>query len=134
MAGWATSLLHFASTFPPLIFQTYYLLKPIFYPGCPRLRPAALLGHNPPTLTCWQSLCLSVQHFSGLDPSPSPAWYLLLLPWHGAFFLLPHPDPAILELSVFLPSDWLPATLFTNQSQLQVGTLSLLNADVQIPV
>jgi hypothetical protein len=36
-------------------------------------------GPKLPMLTCWQSLCLSVLRFSGLD---------LFLPQHGTFFIL----------------------------------------------
>jgi hypothetical protein len=71
--GWATSILHLAGTLSPPIFLNYYLLKPIFHPGHPGPRPAALLGHDPQLLHVG---CLSVLHFSGLD----------LLPWLGAPF------------------------------------------------
>lgn len=35
------------STLSHPIILNYYLLKPIFHPGHPRPRPAALLGHDP---------------------------------------------------------------------------------------
>lgn len=47
LSGWATSVLHVANTLFPPILLIYYLPKPVFHPGHPGSRPAALLGHDP---------------------------------------------------------------------------------------
>ena len=117
--GWATLNLHAASMLSFSLFLNYYLLKPIFYPDCPEPRPTALLGHDPQLL-----------HVGCLCPI---LFRLALLSYHGgsnSSFLSWFPCLQILKSRLCsLPSHWLPATLFTNQNQLEVGTLSVLHAD-----
>jgi hypothetical protein len=70
-------------------------------------------------LTVSLSLCPT---FFRLGPSPSSAWHLLPL------CLLPRNPKS--PASVSLPSYWLLATSFINQSQLGAETLSILHTDL----
>lgn len=109
--GWATSRLPMANT-PPLIFLSYYLLKPIFHLGCPRPRPAAFSG----CVLCLA--CFSLRRGGFYSFPGMAALSFLLLPqslvWESSSLA-----------SVSLLS-WPLATLFTNQNQLGAGSVDIL--------
>lgn len=112
MAGPLHSSTWLAHTLPSDISEL--LLTKIHIPSwLPQTQACSPPGPRSLIPTCWQSLCLSILHFSVLD---------LLLPRHGSFFLLLCPCLGILKIS---PLSLCLATrhrqLFTNQNQLEVG-------------
>ena len=113
---WLFLNLPLASTLSPPIFLNYYLLKPIFHPGHPGPRPAALLGHDPQLLHvgCLSvSLCYTSQAWNFSFPVMVPCSLSVSFPRN------PRSPTSVSLLSA----------LFTNQSQLGTGTLRNLQAD-----
>jgi hypothetical protein len=120
MAG-PLPIFHIANA-SPLILLNYYLLKFIFhlYTQCGE----ESWDRCSPTLT-WLELC--PLQLSGLHPVPLPSWRF------STSSVFPVWEPKS-PTSVSLPSHWSPATLFTNQSQLEAETLSLFPVDVWVLV
>ena len=68
-----------ANTLCPLIVLNYYLLKPIFYPGCRGPRPAFLVGHKPWILYLG-SVTVSLSYSFQAGTFSSRAMAILFLP------------------------------------------------------
>ena len=64
---WASSIFHIASTLSPPIIPELLLTRTYIPSWLPWTQVYSLPGPQYPTLTCRQSLCLSVLYFSGLD-------------------------------------------------------------------
>lgn len=113
-----------ANTLFPPIFLNYYILKSVFHLCC--LRPHQRSGPWGCSSPFLDGCMLSLLQLSDL---------IFLLPCHGdSFFSLSYvPCPGI--SSPTSVSHWAPATLLpTRASRLGAGTLSILQADMRVPM
>ena len=100
----------------PSIILNYYLLKSILYLGCPKQR--RLLNLAMPLCPPLFSVLESLHSFPF-----SQAWQISFLPPSSVS------GPGILKVLPLsaMPSHWLPVSLFSNQSKMGTGSLSVLH-------